>query len=278
MNDVQQRFRYFITERDAARVRKEILGTPAPWSTDPIIANHRFCNINREDDRVTRWIEEHLRRPYAEYGKNFMVTNLTLARIFNEPSSLAYLVPFVDGKEAMKTIDRLRETEIKIFRGAYMMPAHGLGGKGLSTGEYWMNIVIQVSKMDFTQMTFLSDVADQLSTVKGLGDFLANQICTDLRYVAGYQWADWTTFIRCGPGTRRGLDRWHGREPEGNLNQKQYQEELPQVREDLKDMPRFFQVVFRDPNNLANSFCEFDKYERALGGKATLRKYGTQKS
>lgn len=283
MIDVQQRFRYFITERDAARVRKEILGTPAPWSTDPIIAGHRFCNINREDDRVTKWIDQHLRRPYSSCGINFMVTNLTLARIFNEPESLQWLLPCTDLNSTQITLKSLREQGMKLFRGAYMMPAHGLGGKGQLTEDYWLNAVKEVSKMDFKGLYYLGDVADKLTTVMGLGDFLANQICTDLRYVPVYMWKDWDHFVRCGPGTRRGIDRWQGVPPEGTGTQSNYQRDLREIRSALEDMPRCFQIWFRDPNNLANSFCEFDKYERAReqlsSGRTTtsLRKYGTPK-
>ncbi len=31
-------------------------GDPPPWTDDPLLARHRFCEVHREDDRGTRWI------------------------------------------------------------------------------------------------------------------------------------------------------------------------------------------------------------------------------
>ena len=44
---------YFITEREAIRLKKEA-GEPKPWTSDPILQQYRFCNVRRMDDKVSK--------------------------------------------------------------------------------------------------------------------------------------------------------------------------------------------------------------------------------
>ena len=55
---------YFIGERESIRIRRAN-GEP-PWTDDQIFRENRFCNVRREDDRVTRWIAENRRTPHAD--------------------------------------------------------------------------------------------------------------------------------------------------------------------------------------------------------------------
>lgn len=43
----------FAQEREAIRLRRAA-GEGAPWTRDPIMADWSFCNVRREDDRVTQ--------------------------------------------------------------------------------------------------------------------------------------------------------------------------------------------------------------------------------
>lgn len=278
MTTTQTRFIGFIQSREQARVRKE-QGLPRPWSKDPILARYKFCNVNREDDAVTKWVHQYVRRR-KDFSPQLMVRNVLVARIFNEPETLSYIIPSDDSKEDLRRLARLREDGRKLFRGAYMMPAHGTSGGGQSVENYYMRAVDEAMRQDYSKMKFLCEVAEGLMTARGLGDFLANQVCTDLRYTRHWGNApDWDSFILCGPGTRRGLDRWFGYPPTGNRSQKTYRQELLDVREKILDgFDERLQEVFRDPNNLSNCFCEWDKYERAReqhcrGERITLKRY-----
>ena len=53
----KEKFVYWVQERDCVRVLKEG-GLPPPWSIDPVFQNTYFCNVDREHDKVTRWIRE----------------------------------------------------------------------------------------------------------------------------------------------------------------------------------------------------------------------------
>lgn len=268
MNDTQKRFLKFLQAREEMRVHKDLFGGPGPHSDDPILAKHRFCNINREHDTVTKYIHEHFRVPFHSRGRTFMVRQMLFCRIFNEPATLAVVCPLEDIKEATEQLKAYRAAGNKLMRGAYMMPPHGKHSLGQDLIDHQMeNIDKATGKgMDYTYKTTLREVAEMLMSVCGIGPFVANQVCTDLRYVPvwGHSYTDWKSFILCGPGTRRGMNRYFERKLDFPGNDKKFTEELLAIREEVVPLvSEDIQLYYRDPNNLSNSFCEFDKYERA---------------
>ena len=52
----QQAFVYWVKERMAVLTNRMAFDNPKPWSDDPIFQSTYFCNVRREDDKVTRWI------------------------------------------------------------------------------------------------------------------------------------------------------------------------------------------------------------------------------
>ena len=85
---------YWVREREKIRVRKEDqYVTTTPLTDDPILAAYRFCNVRREDDRVTRWIDEHVRVPFATHPHLWFM--LCVARQINWPDSLQELIDCV---------------------------------------------------------------------------------------------------------------------------------------------------------------------------------------
>jgi len=66
--DMMNKFLGFVCERELVRLRKED-GRPKPWTDDKVLQTYRFCNINRNDDTVSRWIYEKWIRPH-EYHPN----------------------------------------------------------------------------------------------------------------------------------------------------------------------------------------------------------------
>lgn len=265
----QLRFRYFIKARESARYHKELIGGPGPHSDDPIIAVNRFCNVNREDDAVTRWVKVNVRDRWSECPRRDLLVQVLVARLWNHPPTLEHLIPYTSYDVALAVLNDMRARGEKTMRGAYMMPVHGNHGKGKTVDEYYLQAVREASKMHWYALDELAEVAAQLTTILGIGDFLANQVCTDLRYTKGWCRApDWFTFVLCGPGSRRGLDRFFGREVTGNLQQRVYIEQLLDIREGLQVEQHPLAPVFDDPNNLSNCFCEYDKWERVLHGEA----------
>jgi hypothetical protein len=269
-------FYRFILEREQIRMDREFSGT---WTApDPVLEKYRFCNVDREHDRVTKFVKAHYRDTMEDASVTELVINLYLARVYNHPPTLLRL-----GTIRPVTKDRLlfeaqqmqeyQKTGAKLMRGAYMMGAHGPENKGRGVVEYFHSIAVQLLQYQesFAVCTSLEEVATIMLLVKGTGPFIVNQVCTDLRYCTLFKDAsDWKTFLMCGPGTCRGIghvfDLQHRPSSTPALAQKVL-DLRDRVCEDLEQddtlKARTIRKAFRDPNNIANCLCEFDKYVRA---------------
>jgi hypothetical protein len=288
-DDIQELFVYFVQEREKARLAKE--AGEFPTSTDPIIATYRFCNVNREHDAVTRWIAENVRS--LELSHEYMVLNLCAARIFNEPPVLRHVLPFKDSDRLLFKVAALKKQgkQARIFRGAYMMPVHGNNGGGCSAITYWCDNLKALKAKGLSGFNNLGSLAEKIASVKGFGGFLANQVCADLRYTKFYprrSTEDWETYVSCGPGSVRGIQRYYeigsfgpNRAPIGRGTKNFYADSVLKIRDEISgDLDPVIQEYFLDPNNVSNCFCEFDKFCRALDipegdtrHRIALRKY-----
>ena len=116
--------RYWINERENIRNKKEA-GEEKPWSEDPIFQTTYFCNVHREDDRVTRWIRKHYSP--AAFGEYYEVA-IVAARLFNWPPTLEaikfHLIPVTQTILWQVLKDRQDAGE-KIWGGAYLITTHG---------------------------------------------------------------------------------------------------------------------------------------------------------
>lgn len=286
------RFLHWVHERENLRKAKALIGGTGPWTTDCILSAHRFCNVNREHDTVTRWIKEHVRdyvtdcmaradQTRCEPGitPGWAVMNLALARCFNEPYVMWLFLPMAQDRDTLEslqsTLSHIKEGAHKLFRGAYMMPSHGANIKQ-SPFLYYSDACWKLKDLPWTGLETLEEASMRIQFVEGFGPFLANQIVTDMRYTGPWVNAtDWSTFVLAGPGTLRGLARYD----QGVVRSKDAPERLRQIREDIRGyLSPEVREYFLDINNLSNCFCEFDKYERAReqllnGQRTTLRKY-----
>lgn len=297
MTDIQHLFVRFVEERERIRQRRAAKH-PAPWTHDPLLRDYRFCNVNREHDAVTIWVAEHVRNKAKELKWTLAeaVAQIHFARTFNEPPVLAD-VGLLSATPAatVRRLEKLVACGRKILRGAYLVVPNGSANRGRSPQDYFPHVshALRSALKRHRDTDKLEDVADAMMTVSGIGEFMANQVITDLRYTTilhrgiacsgTSRWSDWTTFVLAGPGTRRGLNRYMGAEgglPSGRKFPKMTGDCAPlllDIRSALA--PRFSTEVnqhFRDPNNLSNCFCEFDKYCRGrhqilTGQRVTLR-------
>lgn len=256
-------FRQFIVAREQVRINRILHpGDQELWTANPIFRQFHFCNINREHDRITKWIHENVRKVY-DYPD--VIIQLLAARIFNDPEVLAAVLPFRKKSLLCAQLRMRQKSGLKIFRGAYMMTT---SGRSIPSAEAFSDLLDRASRilLDDGSRT-LADIARSLQTVKGVGPFLANQVCTDLRYIPHGHWKDWKTFVLAGPGTRRGMNRVHWRPLHQGRTQAKLWIEIMELRDRLRDDSKLLGITldgcFEDPNNVANSLCEYDKYCRA---------------
>lgn len=260
---------HWITERDAIRERKADSLLPQEWTNDVLLRHYRFCNVDREDDKVTKWIDANIRKPYASHPALWF--NLALSRYINKIESLEHM-GFVClwRRKGRDWTDKMKELPTP-FGPAYIIP----------TGQESMPKLDWLAKYLFTPLwegtppdgeldsRTCQGWFDWLWSHKGCGEFMANQIVTDMKYTRYLESAvDRKTFVCAGPGTKRGLNRLLGYDLGRNWTPEEGRIALVQIRDRLlknyKFSPHVQQALERDLNNLSNCFCEYDKYCRAL--------------
>lgn len=257
---------YWVKERDKIRVAR-LLGRRPPWTNDPILANNRFCNVHREDDKVTKYIHtewlagrpSHIHTPFA----------LCVARLVNWPDTLHLLKYPVKGWDQqykanwLDVFDYLRTQKAKAWTGAYMVT--GGYSKGGETKEQIISRVLdgawEATKnwANHPSPATLNEAAIRL-TVPGIGSFLAAQVVADLKNTPWLSDApDFDTWCSPGPGSMMGLNFIWDRPRATSLGMDQFQTEVLQVQ-DIIRMRTGFRLCAQ---NTQNCLCELSKYVRA---------------
>ena len=284
MNDGN--FWYWINEREKIRLRKEAHpNDPDQWTDDPILRDYRFCNVFREEDRVTKWIAAHWRTPHEDDINVWFA--MAVARVINWPETLGaigYPVPWKP-THVYETLRDRQKRGLKVYTGAYMLRGDVQGRDPRAPSDnnkvfytvwtvldplWHMKHQLHVLLNDGPQAT-LQEVWNWLVKFPGWGGFLAYEVVTDVRHTRWLSDApDIMTWANAGPGAIRGLNRIHERPLDKALPQRVALEEM---RELLAMAPGVLQPHVRplEMRDIEHSLCEFDKYERALTGQGKPR-------
>lgn len=249
---------FWVAERERVRVKKEA-GENQPWTNDWVLKQYRFCNVRREDDRVTKWIHNHWLRP-NEYDPCLPFA-MAVARLVNLPETLQELgyMGQWDPDRFVRVLRNRRERGEKVWTSAYMITG------GFSKGGEPKEVIIArvlgtLSRQDLFihPHQSLEETAESL-TSPGIGPFLSAQIVADLKWAYPLKEAkDWWTWCAPGPGSTMGLNFLHDREPSLAANPRQFIAEVNEVRELLSAAG-----VDICAQNTQNCLCEFSKYVRA---------------
>lgn len=249
----QELLAYWISEREKIRELKEG-DAPRPWSDDHVFQWTYFCNVHREDDRVTRWIRKNYTP--AIFGDQYELA-IVAARLFNWPPTLDHikwsLVPLVH-HQLWEGLTQLQDKGEKIWGGAYLITTHG---RKMPKIDYCVETLQTAEKILPLTGRNLEECWHQLRKIPGIGSFLAAQILADLKNTEGHGLAladDWFSFCAPGPGSLRGLS-WFW---EKKITESTFHEHIREAA-DVIDWPDCMQ-------DLQNCFCEYDKYCRVLTG------------
>jgi hypothetical protein len=273
---------YWVLEREQIRLAKEG-GAPWPWTDDPILKKYRFCCVRREDDRVTEWIHDYIREPYADHPNLWFM--LCAARVLNWPSSLSLLMDadvypgaWPDQDTFSPTImgaalEDMARQELKVFTGAYMITAPP--DKGAKKTLFVANVTLGALWQDregfqnfFARGPTFHTTHERLTRYNGWGPFMAYQVIIDLRHTRYLKDApDRDTWAAAGPGTLRGLNRVFGRHYSAPLAQAKALEELRVLRPVLEER---CQMTF-ELSEVTGIMCETDKFLRIKNNEGTVR-------
>lgn len=259
-------FADFINARERHRVGRET-GKPVK-RPDPIISEFRFCNVRRNDDRVTKWVLGNIVEPFKDDPHLWFY--LVIARLFNKPSTLAAFTykEYEKWKPDTwrKKLKALRE-DGPIFNGAYIVSTNGIASDkvdyliDLVLSPLWMNRKWLTAQMSVGQ---LANVHMTLMDQQGLGSFMAAQVIADWKYANPNKWEDFHTFAASGPGSRRGLNRVCGFSVNDRWKEHQFRATLGALRDGTNRRLKMEPLTAQD---VQNCLCEFDKYERVRLGE-----------
>lgn len=259
------RLEIWMAERDSIRMKKEA-GMKKPWTSDPILQRFRFCNVRREDDKVTQWFAEHWRNELYWWEPNF-IPAIMLGRTINWPDTLMRLgFPLEWNKERyLEILDQLQAQGKKVYTGAYMITAGPTGVRKnawvLGNAETYFQ---HPPKMYGTLESSWRSVQDYPC----VGPFIAGQIIADLKHTKHLAGAsDWMTWAPVGPGSMRGLNRCYSRPVKTQISQEQGLEEMREIAAESRTVHRMGLCL----QDVQNCLCEFDKYERVRLGEGKPR-------
>ena len=270
---------------------------------DAALAAYSFCNVFRELDRVTQWIDRNIRQPFADHPDLWMM--LAIARYINWPGTLQFLMNrgpikcdfnawpndggpglphFAFSPEALgNALDHWSNLGQKVYTGAYMIRAESnpkAEWYAWTKQQYVARIVLgrlwedrdvwaleHYHSMENTWQVF------QQPRYIGWGPFMAYQVVVDLRHTRYLRNApDINTWAALGPGSRRGLNRLSGRPLDYPLKQAEGLEEMRLLWAE-QDQHRAPWVPPIELSDIQNCLCETDKWLRAKSGEGRPRSH-----
>jgi hypothetical protein len=259
----------FVEERHTI-YEKRMLGLPAPWTDDPILASRKFTNVFRILDPGTQFIMTDLHDPdldpRGQLMRLFLYRHTGRVEVWEH---LALLDGYPTGPEALEGVRALlhayREPgHRRIFTNAYLVYP-----QSSEPGTDKIDSIINLTSRLFNPRSrddvvpgFLAakdsrERFNVLSRTKGVGDFMAMQILTDWGYLQDRDYED--DFVQLGPGAQKGALVIDDRRATTAT--------LIDAASNLKSSPSLPVFAGRSPSlmDVQNLFCEFSKYVRYQG-------------
>ena len=204
----------FAAERQGVFFRK-LEGLPAPWTTDPILARHKFTNAYRASDRVSQYLIRHVIYEGDQSPEEVFFRTM-LFKLFNRIETWEML------RERLTTITRTDYSFQKyddiltralaagtrIYSAAYMMPS---GRSAFGHTRKHRNHLLLLERMladevpqRITNASSMAQAFDVLRSYPTIGNFLAYQFVTDLNYSEVTDFSE-MEFVVPGPGALDGI-------------------------------------------------------------------------
>lgn len=288
-----QQWAYWITEREIMRKRKEE-GAVYPFSRDPVMANTRWCNVRRMDDKVSIWLMQNW-YPGPLLARDMPAKTLVMsalaARMINRPETLAHIT---GGKVCLawdyerfhKRMYEVKASGQPVFTNAYIINGAS-GGPKIEQVLKAIDKCYNTKPFHFLNVSSMQETATALHSLPGVGSFIAGQVVADLRWVLDSTnakiWTDRMAWAPPGPGSSRGMKYLTGlagaTDMEGrgkDMSEKQFLQYLPALVRLAAVHPKVG-PVFRDrkleAHDIQNTLCELSKYIRVSTGGHAKNKY-----
>jgi alpha-glutamyl/putrescinyl thymine pyrophosphorylase clade 1 len=252
----------FISEREAIRKKREA-GESPPLTDNPILRDHRFCNVRREDDRTSQWVAKNYREPLAHHPDGWFAS--AVAAFVNLPETMAEIgLPLPYDRERIRGVLLSRQQRgLSMFGAAYKI-------RGVDTVDYVLSRLHR--SRDIIRPApglSLQAFAERLIQFDGIAGFMAGQIVASAKYAGALRSApDWSTFVISGPGSKKGLARVMERPANYSWpNEVSWRTAFRRFESALR--PWLQEVGLGDlhAQDLQNCLCETDKLWRTMTGE-----------
>jgi len=265
----------FACERQNVFFRR-LNDQPGPWSTDPIIAQHKFTNAYRASDRVSQFlIRDVIYRDDLPSSAEEVLFRTLLFKLFNKIETwklLEHSLGEVTYKEySFDRYDRVLSQAMRsggrIYSAAYIMPPGGGAFGHTAKHQNHLRLLERMMadglarKLAKTQK--MQTAFELLKSYPTIGDFLAYQFVTDINYSEVTDFSE-MDFVVPGPGARDGLRKCFSNG--AGLNEAELirlmvdnqEQEFSRLGIEFHSLwGRRLQLI-----DCQNLFCEVDKYAR----------------
>ena len=268
----------FACERQNVFMRR-VQGDPPPWSTDPVISNHRFTNVYRASDRVSQYLIRHVQYEGDQSIDEIFFRTL-LFKIFNRIDTWEYLVASF-GELRVKSsslkspsleqidlaLDNLLSKKKSIYSAAYIMPSPPFGAARKHTNHLRLisNMMSDGVPYKVATAKTMQEVFTLLRGYPSLGDFLAFQLTIDLNYSTITNFSE-MDFVVAGPGARDGIRKCFS-DVDGCSDANVIRAVADMADAQFDRLGLHFQDLWGRPLQLIdcqNLFCEVGKYARVM--------------
>lgn len=261
----------FAFERQSLFFRR-IAGEGPPWTTDPILATHRFTNVYRASDRVSQYLIRNVIYAGEQTAAEIFFRTI-LFKVFNRIGTWERLQEVVGPiswraysfERYSRELDALFESGDRVYSAAYIMPAPPFGERRKHANH--LRLIEHMMRDDAPQKIVVAKslraVFELLRSYSSLGDFLAFQFAIDLNYGPLTSFSE-MDFVVAGPGARDGIRKCFS-DVDG-LGEDTIIRVVAEIADqEFNRLGLSFQSLWGRPLQLIdcqNVFCELSKYAR----------------
>jgi len=261
----------FAVERQAVFFRR-LSGARPPWTTDAILAAHRFTNAYRASDRVSQYLINRV-IPEGEQSPEELFFRILLFKLFNRIETWEYLKSsfgtprFAEYRfeQYDMILTRALAEHRRIYSAAYIMPSPRLGARRKHANHLRLLEQMMADRLPskLAEAPSLQAAYELLRGYPSLGPFLAFQFTIDCNYSSLLNYSE-LDFVVPGPGAADGIRKCL-MDADG-LNDADVIRAMADIADaQFTRLGLDFATLWGRPLQLVdlqNLFCEVDKYAR----------------
>ncbi|WP_434299323.1 nucleotide kinase domain-containing protein [Corallococcus exiguus] len=263
----------FAAARQALFMRR-IQGDPPPWTSDKIIAAHRFTNTYRAADRVSQYLIRHVIYTGLPNAEEVFFRTI-LFKLFNRIDTWELLVDRLgetpnwrgfNVERYARILDAAYASGKRLYSAAYIMPSPPFGNERKHRNHLQLLdcMMRDGAPGKVGRALSLEEVFKALREYPSLGDFLAFQFAIDLNYSEFVDFPE-ADFVVAGPGARDGIAKCFSNT--SSLTEAEIIAHVAMIADEEFDRLglQFHKLGGKRPLQLIdcqNLFCEVDKYAR----------------